>query len=415
MKATSATVMAAAWLAAGLLLAAAGAATASEETYALINAIKFTCQPEKPFPATTVEAVADGNGAERVLTLLRVTSKDFDIRVPKEALADLRVPMLDTLRVSTEAGYDKTPWMYVTFQLGSPQPGKMWDYPRAYLKIKDGRFVGRALPRTAPGKVTFENMPMPAVGTPPTPATPPAAKAGPSSRPATGAIPLGRSEAITLHAAIAVDLTAAYGTMGDNRMKEVIAATDGTGKYLEPYGKHLAGLYRQLSETGVSNVALVSARDIAQAVEETHLLMGVPDNRTRRQLEGQHPWLFIFLGVRGSSPPARTISSVRILDGKTIEVRYQTRMPGAETRDMHPYMAFIPLPKDTPAGVYTLKLIDERNGAMELQRRSAVVAARPREVPNPVPKVVVPHVPKTPEQEKADELLKRQLENAPRR
>lgn len=144
-----------------IALAVAGAARASEETYAVIHAIKFTCQPERPFGPTTVEAVADGNGAERVLTLLRVTSKDFDISVPKEALADLRVPMLDTLRVSTEAGYDKTPWLYVTFQLGNPQPGKMWDYPRAYLKVKEGKFVGRALRRTAPGKVTFEDLPMP--------------------------------------------------------------------------------------------------------------------------------------------------------------------------------------------------------------------------------------------------------------
>ncbi len=141
-------------------------ALASEEDYATINAVKFTCRPMKPFADTTVEAVADGNGAERRLTLLRVASKDFDITFPKEALADLRVPMLDTLRISTEAGYDAKPWLYVTFQLGSPQPGRMWDYPRAYMKVQGGKFVGRSLRRTTGGTVKYEELPMPAEAPP---------------------------------------------------------------------------------------------------------------------------------------------------------------------------------------------------------------------------------------------------------
>ncbi|MEI8123173.1 MAG: hypothetical protein WCI20_14160 [bacterium] len=220
---------------------------------------------------------------------------------------------------------------------------------------------------------------------------------------------------MTARAEVSVELSNAYGTMGDKRMHKVIAATDGTGKYLEPYGAHLAGLYRQLAETRLSTMALVSASDLRQAIEEVHLLLGVPENRTRRVQEGQHLWLFVFLGVRGSSPPAWTISSVKILSGNAIEVRYQTRAPGPETKDMHPYMAFIPLPKDTPAGSYTLRLVDDADGSVELQRRHTVQAVRsPTSEPQP-PKLETPHVPKTPEQEKADAEMKRRLENESRR
>jgi hypothetical protein len=198
-------------------------------------------------------------------------------------------------------------------------------------------------------------------------------------------------------------------------MRDVVRSHDGAGNYREPYGAHLAGLYRQLAETQLSNMALVSASDLRQAIEEVHLLLGVPENRTRRVQEGQHPWLFVFLGVRGSSPPAWTITSVKILPGNAIEVRYQTRAPGPETRDMHPYMAFIPLPKDTPAGSYVLRLVDDADGGVELQRRHTVLAVRPPKSETQPPKIEMPHVSRTPEQEKADAEMKRRLENERRR
>ena len=74
---------------------------------------------------------------------------------------------------------------------------------------------------------------------------------------------------------------------------------------------------------------------------------------------------------------------------------------------MHPYLAWIPLPEDLPAGSYTLRLFDETEGAVELQRRSVVRDVRPPQAEVQPPKTVTPYVPKTPEQEKADEAAKR--------
>lgn len=78
---------------------------------------------------------------------------------------------------------------------------------------------------------------------------------------------------------------------------------------------------------------------------------------------------------------------------------------------MHPYMAFVPLPKDTPAGPYTLRLLNDADGSVELARRHAVEDVRlPQPVPQP-PNIETPQVPKTPEQDRADAEAKRRLEN----
>ncbi len=136
-------------------------ALASEEDYLIITSMTLVCQPWKPFAETTVQVQTGGQDNSRRIALLRVSNKDFDLTLPREALADLAMPMLDTLRLSTEPGYDKTPWMYVTFALASPTPGAAWDSPTVYLKILDGKFVGRSLKRRVGGQIKYEDLPVP--------------------------------------------------------------------------------------------------------------------------------------------------------------------------------------------------------------------------------------------------------------
>lgn len=177
-----------------LALLVCSAALASEEDYALWTSLTFVCRPSKPFPETTVQVQTGGEGKDRRITSLRVSNKDFDMRAPHEALADLAVPMLDTLRLSTEAGYDKTPWMYITFALGNPRPGQPWDFPTVYLKIRDGRLVGRSLKRRAGDQVRYEDLPY-----------------GPATRPAKAPAAEGAGAAGPQAAAAAVSATEADG------------------------------------------------------------------------------------------------------------------------------------------------------------------------------------------------------------
>jgi len=128
---------------------------ASQEYIAPWKSVTFVCKPNDPFPETTVSIETDGN----TIQAIRVTNKQFDLKVPREAFADLVQPLIQTARLHSEPGYDKTPWLYVTLTLENPKPGEVWDSPTFYLKIKDGKVVGRSLKRIKDGQVTFEDLP----------------------------------------------------------------------------------------------------------------------------------------------------------------------------------------------------------------------------------------------------------------
>ena len=146
-------------LALAIALIACPAVIASEEDYAGWKSVTFTCQPMQPFPETTVTVESEGDAADLRLRLLRVANSQFDLTVPKEAIEDLKHPMLDTVRLSTEAGRGGAPWMYVTFKLGNPRAGEPWDFPTVYIKIRDGKVVGRSLKRTSGNRIGYEDLP----------------------------------------------------------------------------------------------------------------------------------------------------------------------------------------------------------------------------------------------------------------
>ena len=137
------------------ILVACSPLLASEEEIAPWKSVTFVCKPMEPFPETTVSIETDAGRIQAI----RVTNKQFDLKVPKEAFADLVQPLIQTAEVHSEAGYDKTPWLYVTVKLGNPKPGEPWDSPTFYLKIKDGKVVGRSILRVKEGQAKFEDLP----------------------------------------------------------------------------------------------------------------------------------------------------------------------------------------------------------------------------------------------------------------
>ena len=139
-------------------------AGASEEDYVPLRSVTLTYRPVGPIPDTTVAVESEGEGRHLRIRHLKVSTKDWAVDVPQEALADLALPLLDTVRLITEAGRDKTPWLYVTFRLDNPKPGEPWDSPTVYLKIKDGRLVGRSLKRTSGDHTGHEDLPYEAKG-----------------------------------------------------------------------------------------------------------------------------------------------------------------------------------------------------------------------------------------------------------
>jgi hypothetical protein len=118
-------------------------AGASEVDYAPLRSVTQTDGPVGGIPETTVAVETAGQGQHLRIGHLKVSNKDWAVDVPQGALVDLADPLLDTVRLITEAGRDNTPWLYVTFRLGNPKPGEPWDSPTVYLTIRGGRLGGR--------------------------------------------------------------------------------------------------------------------------------------------------------------------------------------------------------------------------------------------------------------------------------
>ena len=68
-------------------------------------------------------------------------------------------------------------------------------------------------------------------------------------------------------------------------------------------------------------------------------------------------WAGAYFGSTGSSPPQFLIDSVKVQPTGIVEIQYHKAPPGISTRDLRPYMAWIPLGK-LSTGNYTLRLLE---------------------------------------------------------
>lgn len=83
-------------------------------------------------------------------------------KVPVKAYADLRSPRLNTLELRTERGYDRHPWLYITFEAEHVDKNGKGNLRRVYIASQNGRFVYRALKfRKADGQWAFERTALP--------------------------------------------------------------------------------------------------------------------------------------------------------------------------------------------------------------------------------------------------------------
>ena len=87
-------------------------------------------------------------------------------------------------------------------------------------------------------------------------------------------------------------------------------------------------------------------------------------------------WAVLWLGSTGSNPPQILIDSVKAGDDGVFEVAYHRAPRGIMTKDLHPYVAWIPLGK-LPAGKYTLRLMASGKLAMEATWSVAAATSQP--------------------------------------
>ncbi len=194
-----------------------------------------------------------------------------------------------------------------------------------------------------------------------------------------------------------IPLESIYSTSGQKNLKKAdsgfVHRPDGSKQYAESYGVLLANFLAEF-RGGPSNVFLVRAKDIRQAIRGTFLaFIGSRSAEKPVGPEEDPPpppsdiWMVAYLGTSGSHPLAW---EVRAVEQKGARVRLSYAKGQPETNDLHRYFVWVPLGKQQTA-IYTLEFFDVEKKQVTLMRR--VTLTRPwwetgsttpvDEVPNP--------------------------------
>ena len=131
---------------------------ASEEDIAGWLSVSITAQASKPFEKVDALMEITGLDFNAGIKVLRISCQGHALSFPPEAIAGLRHPLLQTLMISSLAGCDEYPWLYISFELGMPESrrGTAWEPPRVYLAFQNDKFVKRFMSRNRPeGGRTF--------------------------------------------------------------------------------------------------------------------------------------------------------------------------------------------------------------------------------------------------------------------
>lgn len=98
-----------------------------------------------------------GRGAERRISEINLGVGSKSVRIPEKAYSDLASPLLNTVELRTEAGYDKEPWLYVFFQVGFSTAEGHWCPKRVHIAYHAGRLESRSIETPNPdGSFTWK-------------------------------------------------------------------------------------------------------------------------------------------------------------------------------------------------------------------------------------------------------------------
>ena len=91
--------------------------------------------------SATLETTGDGKDYRIKAITLTVGGKKYD--VPKDQFNDLLDPLINTAEFRWESGRDgDSPYLYLTFRLAKPGVKSVADYPRVYIRFRDGKLLG---------------------------------------------------------------------------------------------------------------------------------------------------------------------------------------------------------------------------------------------------------------------------------
>jgi hypothetical protein len=91
-----------------------------------------------------------GRGAERRISDIKLQVGSKSVRIPEKAFSDLASPLLNTVELRTEAGYDKEPWLYISFQVGFSTAEGHRRPRRVHIAHHAGRIEARSIEMPKP-------------------------------------------------------------------------------------------------------------------------------------------------------------------------------------------------------------------------------------------------------------------------
>jgi hypothetical protein len=129
----------------GIAIISLSAAVASEEEILSPHKITITADSGKAFGEVSAALETRRDGKDRRIKAITFTVDGKAIVVPKEQFDDLRDPLIQTAEFRTEAGFDKHPWLYLTFQLAKAGAKSTSDRPRVYIRYQNGKLMERSI------------------------------------------------------------------------------------------------------------------------------------------------------------------------------------------------------------------------------------------------------------------------------
>lgn len=117
----------------------------SEELVLEPAEVSIRADAGQPFGKVSATIRADGRDAERRVADIKLQVGGKSVPIPEKAYRDLASPLLNTLELRTEVGYDKSPWLYIVFQVGFRTADGLWQPKRVHIAYHAGRIESRSI------------------------------------------------------------------------------------------------------------------------------------------------------------------------------------------------------------------------------------------------------------------------------
>jgi hypothetical protein len=110
-----------------------------------------------PFGEVSATLRTKGRNLERRISDIKLRVGRKSIRIPEKAYSDLTLPLLNTIELRREPGYDKEPWLYIFFQVGFHTSDGQWRPKRVRIAYHAGRIESRSIETPNPdGSATWK-------------------------------------------------------------------------------------------------------------------------------------------------------------------------------------------------------------------------------------------------------------------